>query len=139
MKKFLIFLLTLAMLPVVALAEEKDPIIGSWYIYYDKTEIPEMENLFSEYNIIIDIYTFQADGRIMITESAIHSATDSDQHHNPIGKWSKTGDEYSYSMMGLGDNTCYFEDDELFITMKDGTGLRLHRLLPFDPYKDYDF
>ncbi len=139
MKKLFIFLLILAMVPVIAIAEEPDPILGSWYMFYDKNETPEIENLFPDYNMIIEIYTFQSDGLIMVTENAIRSATDSNLHHNPIGKWSRTGDEYSYSMIGVGENTCYFKDNELFLTLEQGTGLRLHKLLPLDPYKDYDF
>ena len=139
MKKFLIFVLILAMVPMIALAEEQDPIVGSWYLYYDLSALPEMASLFPGYTSMFSIYTFQSDGVIMLTENDVRSASDSDLLYNPTGKWSKTDDQYSYSMIGVGEGNCHIENDDLLISLQSGVDMRFHRLLPFNPYKDYVF
>ena len=42
MKKILSLILILSLIiPVFATAAERDPIIGCWYLYFDKESVPE--------------------------------------------------------------------------------------------------
>lgn len=145
MKKLFIFLLILAMVPVVALGEEQqDPIVGSWYMYYDINATPEIKDTFPNYVFMFGVYTFQSDSLIMLTENDISPDGEYHSVHSQIGKWSKTDDGYSYSMIGFGESTCRFEKEDLLLKIETEDSntksyMRLHRLLPFNPYKDYVF
>ena len=99
MKKLLAFILILALLlPAAALAED---IVGTWYMLYDKTVVPEMAASFDNCDLIVASYSFMPDGSIILTENDVKDGN-SEPHYGPTGKWEANGSEYTYSIMGLG-------------------------------------
>lgn len=136
MKKLIAVIMTLAMLlPAAALAED---VIGSWYMLYDKTVVPEMASSFNNCDLIVATYSFMPDGTIILTENDITSG-ESDPHCGPTGKWEANGTEYTYSIMGLGTGKAYVKDGMIYLELKNNIFLKLRQMEPFNPYADYEY
>lgn len=139
MKKLIAFIMILAMLmPAAAMAADPDPIVGSWYLLYDKSLFPEMASTFNGADIAISVYWFMENGTIMSTENSI-TGTSGVPKFITAGRWSKSADSYNYGVIGLGEGTALVEDDKILLSLpgSDGYYMVMHRMIPFDPYHDY--
>ena len=139
MKKLLAVILIMGLiLPAAALAEDPDPIVGSWYLLYDKSLFPEMASTFNGSDIAISVYWFMENGTIMSTENSI-TGTSGAPSFITAGRWSKSVDSYNYGVIGLGEGTALVEDDKILLSLpgSDGYYMVMHRMIPFDPYHDY--
>ena len=137
MKKLLaIILLVAVLLPVIALADP-DPIVGCWYIHYDKSVTPELAVNFQDYDRIIAVYCFFEDGTIACLECDV-IAGNSTPTYGGAGKWEKNGTEYSYSILGFGSGRCFIREGSLYLGLSNNAVyLMVRKLEPMNPYKDY--
>lgn len=134
MKKLLAVILIMGLiLPAAALAED---VVGSWYMLYDKTIVPEMASSFNNCDLIVATYSFMPDGTIILTENDI-TAGESEQHCGPAGKWEANGTEYTYSIVGLGSGKAYVKDGMIYLELQNNVFLKLRHMDPYDPYGDY--
>ena len=139
MKRLLIILLALALvLPVSAFAADTDPIVGQWYFAFDSVATPEFAYNFAPYDKVIGIYLFLESGTVMCLELDLQNETGTPTYVAQ-GKWEKVDDQYNYSIMGFGEGTAILEEDTLLLGLQNANGIcvRLRRLIPFNPYKDY--
>ena len=137
MKKLIAITLILALiLPAVALAEDPDPIVGAWYLYFDSNVTPEFVANFN-YDFIVGVYLFMKDGTILSTETDIKDGS-SQPLFGAAGKWSKESKDYKYSIIGLGEGTAYVADERIGLQLSGTTTyMELRKLYPFNPYQDY--
>ena len=141
MKKLLAVVLILALLlPVAALADDTaDPIIGHWYLLFDKNVSPELASNFQDNDYIFMIFSFLSDGTILQSEIDIKDKT-GNPYSGSAGKWERSGYDYSYSIIALGSGKALLEGDSLLLQMQNSTiYLKLHKLIPLDAYNDYVF
>ena len=138
MKRFLCLLAVLMLFPFVSFSEETDPIVGCWYLYYNKSTTPEMESSFPGSDIVISIYQFSDSGIVyeMTTQVVNKDGTSS---YSSAGKWAKNDYGYTVSIIGLGESTSYIQDDSLLLQIPNAASyyMKLKKLYPFNPYKDY--
>ena len=145
MKKYVALVLILMMiLPSAQAAEERDPIVGCWYMLYDFHDTPELVSAFgSDAEKVMTICDFSENGAIMMldltTKDNIGTPT-----YNGGGKWSNDGSTYTYSIIGLGSGDAYIDDYFLCLYIEDASKqlgrnvyLRLRRMESFNPYTDY--
>lgn len=142
MKKLITIILILAMLlPAAALAEDRDPIVGSWYMLYDKSLYPEMAANFSNTDLIIMIFSFQEDGTVIVTENDITNGV-SKASGAVAGKWEKGDPLYKYSILGMGQGDAYVDEGCIYLNIgtEDQRGyFRMRKMEPMNPYADYIF
>ena len=140
MKKLLAMILILALLlPAAALSGNSDPIVGAWYMFYSKNETPEMAATFGACEIMTAVYDFWENGTITLSETDVLDGA-STPAYMAAGKWEKDGDTYQYSILGVGSGKCLIEGDSLLLGLNDNVVyMKLHRMIPFDPYNDYDY
>jgi len=136
MKKLLAIILLIAvLLPAAALADP-DPIVGSWYLCYDKLEAPEMAYTFEGYDKVIVIYNYTEEGYISVLEGDINGMSCSPVFYT-AGKWEKTDTGYKCSIIGSGEINLILEGDYLFSQIPDSVGyMTMRRIIPLNPYKD---
>lgn len=120
-------------------ANGQDPIIGAWYMFYDKAVTPEMATSFGDYERIIAIYTFLDDGSIATLEQDVLNGSGEPQYVS-AGKWEKNGQNYKYSIIGFGSGILRVYYDYILLQINESTYyMKLHKLMPMDPYHDYIF
>lgn len=136
MKKLLCVLLIIALLvPVMAFAD--DPIVGVWYLLYDKSECPEMAPNFQNVDYAVCAYIFMEDGSIYLAEHDITNSI-STPISSVSGKWEKSLFNYTYNIIGFGSGNAVIDKDDLLLQMQNSTVyVKLHRMIPYDPYGDY--
>ena len=136
MRKLLALILILALtVPAAALAYD-DQIVKAWYFYYDKNVTPEMAASFGEYDNMLTIYFFMEDGTITSVNCNVQNKT-GETSYLAAGKWEKDGDNYKYSIIGVGQGRCFIENDDLLLQLKDSLYMRLRSLTFYSPYEDY--
>lgn len=140
MKKLLCFLLIVSLfVPSAVIADDPDPIVGCWYLYYDKSITPEMESAFPGYDKLICIYIFSDSGVINLTGASIVGSVGTPEY-TPGGKWVKDGDHYKISLIGFAENAAsYCENDCILLSIEGTNGIcmKLKKLYNFNPYQDY--
>ena len=138
MIKLLAVLLIFALLlPALALADDLDPIVGHWYFLYDSNVSPELAPNFGDYDFIILVYSFLADGTILQAEIDVKDKSGT-PFSSAAGKWEKDGYNYSFSIIGFGSGKAFIENDCLLLeTQTPNIYLRVRKLAPFDAYSDY--
>ena len=139
MKRLITVILILAMLlPASALAADPDPIVGSWYMFFDVQKNPEMETLFQEFDRCYIIYTFSDAGIVYCLENDVKDNTGTPSYAT-AGKWEKTGTTYSVSLIGYGTGNAYIKENELFSELYgiEDFYFRLRKLIAFDMYNDF--
>ena len=137
MKKLIAAILIMALLlPAAALAA--DPIVGSWYMLYDKTLVPELADSFQNYDLIVSVYSFMEDGTIIGTENDIKDGV-STPFCRGVGKWDKALFSYKYSIVGLGSGDAKISDGFLCLKTASGPYLKLRKMEPYNPYTDYEY
>jgi hypothetical protein len=141
MKKILSLILILALIiPVFATAAERDPIIGCWYLYFDKESVPEMAGAFDNSDLVLTMFICGSDGIIHFCAFREKDGT-GETEYSVGGKWEISGSKYQVSIIGIGSGESYIEDDYLYINVSDSPKyyMRLRKLYLFDPYSDYIF
>ena len=138
MRKLLCLLLVLLFVPLVSFADDRDPIVGCWYMYYDKSVTPEMESAFPGYDQLICIYIFNESGVVNVTGASVVGTVGTPEY-TPAGKWSKDGDHYKISLIGYAENAIsYCENDCILLNINDSNYyMKLKKLYNFNPYQDY--
>lgn len=137
MKRLIAIIMIMALLvPAAALAGE--PIVGTWYMLFDKSVTPEIADLFQGYDLIVAAYSFMENGTVILTENDILNGN-SEPHTGGSGKWEKKQTNYSYSIIGLGSGEAYVKDDMIYLEAQNGVYLKLRRMIPFNPYQDYQY
>ena len=137
MKRLIAIILILALaVPAAALADDRDPIVRAWYMYYNKLDAPEMESAFKGIDQQSCIYFFYEDGIIYISSIAI-SAKDGTPGYLSCGKWEKVNGKYNVSIMGIGQGDALIEGDNLLVNIQDNYYFILHKLIPINPFTDY--
>ena len=141
MKKLIALLLILIMiLPAASLAEDRDPIVGCWYMYYEKESFPELAETYNNNDYIIMVLIFTGDGTILTNETDIK-----DKAGTPVtysaGKWQKNGSSYKFSIIGIGQGLIEIENDCILLQPSEYQNIfmKFRKLVPFDPYSDYIF
>ena len=138
MKKFVTIILTVVLLLSVSFADSNDPIIESWYMFYNKNITPEFADSFGNYERIIAIYTFNADGSISCLEHDYDGTANSSPVYAGVGKWEHDGVNYHYSIVGMGEGNAIVKDGSLYIGLNNNAiYLRLNKLAVLNPYADY--
>lgn len=139
-KKIIALLLALLLLAGASALAESEPIVNTWYMFYSKAVTPEFEGVFQGYDYIMACYIFMDDGTILNAENDIAGKT-ATPINGPAGKWEKSGDGYTYNIIGLGQGRALVEGDRLLLELQQpaNTYLALHRMIPFSPYTDYEF
>lgn len=140
MKKLLaLFLILSLIVPAVSFSDDFDPIVGCWYLCVDIRFMPEFASTLGDYDLMIGIYDFQADGSVKCVEL---DAKDSNGTpvYGPIGKWINNGGSYNYSILSLGEGGAFLNDGALFIELQNDSTefyMKLRRLECFNMYADY--
>ena len=140
MRKLITLLLIAALLlPAAALAEERDPIVGYWYLYIDLDLYPELAYVYTEKEFMIDLYHFMPDGTVL-GAGVEQTGNDGNTYFQPTGRWLKEGDHYILKILNAGDSDLHIRNDLMYLNLKaiGGTDsyMVLHRLLPLDPYTE---
>lgn len=142
MKKLITLFLILALaVPAAAMAADRDPIVGCWYMLFDAHENPEMSSYIPEADKSLSIYDFLESGTIMLLD-----LSEKDGYGTPtysaVGKWSREGGSYNYSIVGFGEGDAYIKDNSLFLHMPASFSpisfyMKIRKLEFFNPYADY--
>ena len=138
MKRFFCLLFVLIFFPVVSFCDGLDPIVGCWYMYYDKVFTPEMESAFPGVDKTICVYVFSENGTINLTGAQVVGAEGTPEY-SVGGKWEKSGGSYLVSIIGYGECKSIIENDSLLLEIESAPGyyMALRKMYPFNPYKDY--
>ena len=141
MKKLITIILILALLlPAAAPAEDQEPIVGCWYVYYSKAVTPELATSYQNYDRVIAVYIFNADGTITCLEHDYKEGGTDLPMYNSAGKWGHEGNDYKYSIIGLGEGKAFVKDGFIYLGIQNNMFyLKLRWLYPFNPYQDYDY
>lgn len=138
MKKLFAVILVSVLLMTVSFAESADPIVESWYMFYNRNVTPEFADSFGAYERIISVYTFNADGTISCLEHDYDGTASSSPMYMGVGKWEHDGINYKYSIIGMGEGTAIVKDGSLYLGLNNNAiYLRLNRLVTLNPYADY--
>ena len=138
MKRLLTIILILVLILPATTIAEKDPVVGSWYLLFDKSEYPEMASTFGDADVAFSIYWFTENGTIMSTELSV-IGDNGTANYVTAGRWVKEDSGYKYSIIGFGEDKAVVEGDNMFLSIPDTEGLymMMRRMVPFNPYKDY--
>lgn len=138
MKKLFCLLLVLLLVPLVAFSDEQDPIVGCWYIYYNKSITPEMESIYPDCDICFTIYVFDNSGVVYASNSII-LGTAGKSEYSTAGKWEKTESGYNIGLLGVGEGNAFIENDYLLLAVQNTSDYyaKFRKLYNFNPYKDY--
>jgi len=138
MRKLITITLILALLiPAAALADDQDPIIGCWYLYYDAYIYPEFASTYGNVESEVSIYYFLPNGSIMLLDNPIKGES-STPTYSGCGRWQKTDNGYTYSLVGLGEGDARITDNGVELQLPGSTVYMVMRsLIPFNPYADY--
>lgn len=126
MKKRVLSLILIAALALAAapsLAEDPDPIIGSWYMVMNVDNLSSPIPNFAEYTRLIQVLSFEEDG--LITNFEVDWKTDYTYTINGpsvVGSWAPdTKTHYSAELFGVGSTTIYLTNGMLYITFDNNT------------------
>ena len=118
MKKLIVLMIVAVFLiPGLTCAEEKDPIIGCWYVCID-TDDPiasELAEKGYEYGLIILCFT--DDGMILNGEIDFTGKGGEATQPSIVGTWEKKSDGYQTSIVASGVDKAFFEDDLLYVCL----------------------
>lgn len=141
MRKLFAFLLAVCLLlPACAPAEDRDPIVGCWYMYIDGEKYPEFMQNYGKFDTALSVYYFLSGGTIMLLENDVVNGS-SQPTFASVGKWEKSGDGYQCSIFGLGTCTLTLLAESAMLSPESYSGLsmKLRQIRLFNPYSDYVF
>lgn len=121
----------------LSLADDPDPIVGVWYVNLVVSDgVPVGNPGDVRY---VALFTFEEDGTITYFEIDFNLFGHSSTGSLPVngGRWTRSGDGYSVSYVGMGTNPAYLEGDELWaITLTPNVYYRMHRMAAADWFSD---
>ena len=138
MKKLLTVVLILAMLmPAAAPAEERDPIVGCWYMYIDGDLYPDLAASFGGCDTYLQFYYFLEDGTIKGYDNTSSGGTMT-QNYVLYGTWQKADNGYSINIPTVGTGYVYIDRDLIIFPLiyVQDTYQVMRRAIPFDPNSD---
>ena len=144
MKKLFSLILILAVFCSAALADSSlFDITGNWYFYFSKEKNPEFSSAYNDSDAVVLIVTCCDDGTILMSEINIKDKQITPTC-SPSGKWEKTETGYQVSIVGFGEGEAMVFGDHIYIQVAGNSDtskgfVRLHRMVPLDPYSDYIF
>lgn len=128
MKKLIaVFLLLVLIVPAAVSADEQDPIIGCWYMYYVSSDYAFSSNnedmialfILSDNHVIKNInLTFKEDGTIEKKEFI-------------AGQWSKEEETYFFSIIEDGTKEVFLNENTLTFNLF-GVSYTTNRMLHYD-------
>ena len=140
MKKFLIALILLTFLPLFALAEDPDPIVGRWCVYWDTRPMnekynsgkPMMSFLVLDYNL----YIFE-DNSLYLTQASVKKdGTFKAEWPALDGLWVKSGDN-KYTLKFLAKTyTAEFDDQGRLLVYMASTPYPFIRIPSYDYFAE---
>lgn len=136
MKRLLCIILVFILLPVLAIAENPDPIIGSWYMMINIKGSP-LEATAPDYTRTIIILTLEESGNVILSE--IDFKGEKLETNTPMvcGEWKKNGSEYSISIISTGTVRAFINKELLHIDLyNSGIYFGLRKMEPLDLYTD---
>lgn len=136
MKRLLCIILVFILLPVLAIAENPDPIIGSWYMMINIKGSP-LEATAPDYTRTIIILTLEESGNVILSE--IDFKGEKVETNTPMvcGEWKKNGSEYSISIISTGKVRAFINKELLHIDLyNSGIYFGLRKMEPLDLYTD---
>lgn len=136
MKRLLCIILVFILLPVLAIAENPDPIIGSWYMMINIKGSP-LEATAPDYTRTIIILTLEESGNVILSE--IDFKGEKVETNTPMvcGEWKKNGSEYSISIISTGTVRAFINKELLHIDLyNSGIYFGLRKMEPLDLYTD---
>lgn len=115
--------------------ETENPILGGWYIFMNTADLPSDPSLDTIAHAII-IVTFEENGNITSGEiDYCKDGTIETREPTSIGKWNKDGSDYVSSIVAIGKDKMFFENDLLYVMLfNNSTYVGLRKMDPFDPY-----
>lgn len=135
MKRTIVLVLLICSLCTFAIAET-DPAIGAWYFMFDFHVYPEFKENFGDYDIMLSTLVFLEDGTIVELDNTLSGKTPT-QEASVYGRWEKKNGKYNYKLLGLGEGNFTIDDDKMYIDVGNGIKMLLHKVITFNPYKDY--
>lgn len=135
MKKTLILVMAIFLLIATCTsAEEKDPIIGCWYVCIDADDpiAAQMAEQGYEYGIILLCFT--DDGKIINGEIDFTNKGGEVAQPSIVGKWEKTKDGYETSIVAAGVDKAFFEEDLLYVSLNKVQYHGFRKMTPIDMY-----
>jgi hypothetical protein len=124
------------LLPVLTIAENPDPIIGSWYMMINIKGSP-LEATAPDYTRTIIILTLEESGNVILSE--IDFKGEKVETNTPMvcGEWKKNGSEYSISIISTGKVRAFINKELLHIDLyNSGIYFGLRKMEPLDLYTD---
>lgn len=147
MKKLITIVLILAMLASIFSAaaeitdeEYKDPIVGYWYILFNKEDLPESmqkeldkgyytSSMISE----ITIYRITEDGKIFQIYGHFEGGYADAHGGNICGTWFKNDEsEYVATIVSKGTGIVDFEDDKMYVIFGNNNLFAFHKMETFN-------
>ena len=144
MKKLITLILALALLlpSAASLADDPDPIVGCWYMYYDKKFAPELSFAMGDTDKEVSVYLFSEDGLIYLLDGVV-AGNQCTPTWTSAGKWGKKESGYTFSIIGMSSGELLLEDDSIWVEAASNhvakAYMRFRKLFPFDPYNDYKY
>lgn len=139
MKKLTALILLAAVLfTAAASAEDRDPVVGYWYMLYDSRATPEFKTTFPGVWTEISVYDFREDGTIFLLDNTVAEDGTSSQAYSACGKWSRTDSGYTYSIIATGEGEMIVQDDEIYlqVSVSPTYYIRIKKMLIWNPYVD---
>jgi hypothetical protein len=137
MKKLIALILAAVVLfAAAAVAEDRDPIVGYWYMLYDSGITPEFKSTLPGVRTEISAYDFRADGTIFLLDNTVADDDTSSQSYAACGKWSKSGSGYTYSIMGTGEGEIVIKDDVMYMQIAPQYYMKIRKMIVLNPYTD---
>lgn len=136
MKKLLAVVLVLVLaFPVLSLADQ-DPIIGCWYMLVDIKDT-SIELIESGYVFSVLLFHFTQNGEIYFQEIDFKDSTSDANDPIKLGKWERKGSGYSLSIIGVGVNDSFIENNQMYAcVLGDGLYHLLRKMTFFNLYTE---
>jgi len=137
MKRLITIILILVMVvPAAALADEQDPIVGTWYMYCDVPGSP-MESSYPDLDSSLILFTFDKSGNIFYIELDYKGTTVTPNDRIIAGKWKKNGSTYKVSIIAGGVSDAFIKNGMLHAAVfNSDLYMVLRKLEPFDFYTE---
>lgn len=140
MKRLIAIILILVLIvPATAIGEEKDPIIGPWYIMFEYKDSPYEDEMLAGKNYMIYILIFEESGTISGMSGESMKGIGFYGSGSTVGTWLKAGDTYAATITGIGTSNPTIENDRLLIRMTENVHYVMRRMEIGDWNKDMVF
>lgn len=137
MKRLLALLVVFCLIPLCALGDDTsdNPILGGWYMFLRSKDLPSDPSLENVAQAVM-IVTFEENGNITFSELDYNKdGSISTNEPSAVGKWEKDGSDYVSSILTVGKDKMFFENDLLYIMLfNSSTYVGLRKMEPMDVY-----